>query len=130
LTDSEDPKVVGIGYRTKVVPSNVSDEQLGQWYLNLDSLTPPSGIRWPNSCFQMSNGSSCWPRWIVHKSPSDIPEHKFVARLSVFGLPTPIIVVGNTIDEVRRQLPQGLRKTGVDGVSNKGTSVVEAWDGR
>ena len=125
-TDSADPAEVGAAYRTTAVPEGVADEQLGRWYLDLDALTPvAAGVVWPDSCHDMINGASCWPRWIVHRSPSDMPGHEFAARLLVFGQPTPVVVTGATLDEVRGQLPAGLVRRES---SLKEKTIVEAWD--
>lgn len=47
------------------------------------------------------------PIWVVYKNPLDFPD-KFVARLFQLDVPTDVVLVENSLEALRAQLPQGL----------------------
>jgi hypothetical protein len=61
--------------------------------------------------------------WIVMRDLSEYPR-LFVARL-VADTPTPFAVLGQTLDELRAQLPPGLER--VDRQPADPMNVVEVW---
>src|SRR5262249_52498499 len=106
---------VGDTYRTKAVPRSVTNAQLGQWYLNSPNLRG-------DSTHHNSNGNSVWPTWVIHQNPRDV-NAKFVARLFVrSGMPTPLVVTGDTLEEVRNALPGGLKRWEADPRDRVGTT--------
>lgn len=126
LAPADDISALAARYRTRAVPETVTDEILGGWYSNLDALAPvTSGVRWPDSTCHSINGSSCWPTWVIHHNPSDLPDTQFVARLLVFGNPTPITIMGDTLEAVRDLLPPGLRRYGRS--TGDRDTIVESW---
>jgi len=61
---------------------------------------------------------------VVYKNPSDYPG-KYVARLWSFGKPTEVVIVGDTLADVRSAIPTGFIRlapsVGDDPV------IVETW---
>ena len=125
LTRSDNPEVVGSMYRRKngVIPEQITTKQLGIWYLTLHKYKYPPGP-YPDSHHHSSHGSSCWPVWTVHKNPTDIKAN-FVARLSVFHDATPVYIKGDTLEEIRAQLPDKLKKWDRWATDHK--TIVESW---
>jgi len=64
------------------------------------------------------------PIMVVYKNPSDYPG-KYVARLWSFGKPTEVVIVGDTLADVRSAIPTGFIRlapsVGDDPV------IVETW---
>lgn len=124
-----DPASVGRIYRTSAVPPEISDKQLGEWYLaGEEGLRPlPYGQAVPESYRHMSDGGSCWPTWTIYNSPEDFPG-KVVARLFIQGGGTPLVILGETLEEVRQALPQSLRHRPNNFPDERFTpSMVESW---
>ena len=64
--------------------------------------------------------------WIVMRDPPEYPD-KFTARL-VTEVPTPYLLVANTLAEIHGQLPRNLERS--DHVPTFATDVVEIWYSR
>ena len=62
--------------------------------------------------------------YTVYKHPKDYPT-KFVARKFILDKPTPITVIGNTIEEVRLGIPKGLTRFLPD--EKDDPVIVEIW---
>ena len=45
--------------------------------------------------------------WVIYENPKDFPD-KFVARMFINDKPTGNIYVGDTLEDVRKIIPQGL----------------------
>jgi len=64
--------------------------------------------------------------WTIYKHPLDYPE-KFVARKFIFDKPTSEILIGDTLEEIRKLLPGGL--TRIERDPKDDPVIVEAWIG-
>jgi len=62
--------------------------------------------------------------WVVYDSPIDIPGW-FVARKWLNETPTPELIQGKTLDELRSRLPKGLIRLERD--SSDDPKIVETW---
>ena len=62
--------------------------------------------------------------WTIYKHPKDYP-NKFVARKFVLDKPTEEILIGDTLEEVRKLLPKGL--TRFERNPSDVLSIVETW---
>ena len=62
--------------------------------------------------------------WTIYKHPLDYP-NKYVARKFVLDKPTSEILVGGTLEEIRKLLPLGL--TCIDRHETDDPVIVETW---
>lgn len=62
--------------------------------------------------------------WTIYKHPSDYPD-KFVARCFNFNRPTTAVYTADTLEEIRRLIPQGLFRLERD--PNDDPVIVEVW---
>jgi hypothetical protein len=62
--------------------------------------------------------------WIVYDSPSDFPG-KFVARRFQVKTPTPDVLVADTLEGLRKLLPQGLVR--LERTPHDQPHIVEVW---
>ena len=60
----------------------------------------------------------------VYDHPEDYPD-KFVARVYDMDKPTNLIVLGDTLDEVREAIPQSMAK--IDRQQGDDPCIVETW---
>jgi hypothetical protein len=67
--------------------------------------------------------------WTVTRDPTDLPGVAFAARLHIVegggSYPTHQLVTGQTLDDVRSQLPPGLYCLGRDPADD--AAIVESW---
>jgi hypothetical protein len=64
------------------------------------------------------------PIWVIYDSPIDLPG-RFVARKWLLDGPTPELLQGKTLDELRVKLPPGLHRLPRD--PNDDAKIVESW---
>lgn len=62
--------------------------------------------------------------WVVYNSPKDFPG-LYVARKWVKNAPTSELVSAESLDEVRKQIPQGLMRVPRD--TRDDPVIVETW---
>lgn len=62
--------------------------------------------------------------WTIYKHPSDYPD-KYVARKFILDKPTSEILIGDTLEEIRKMLPLGL--TRFDRNPEDDPVIVETW---
>jgi hypothetical protein len=62
--------------------------------------------------------------WTIYDHPSDFPD-KFVARCFHYDKPTEAFLLADTLDEIRRLIPQGLYR--LDRQPNDDPVIVETW---
>ena len=62
--------------------------------------------------------------WAIYKHPLDYPE-KFVARKFILDKPTSEILIGDTLEEIRKLLPKGL--TLIERNPKDDPILVETW---
>lgn len=62
--------------------------------------------------------------WAVYSHPKDYPE-KFVARKWLGDQPTAEIILGDTVEEVRKNLPPALFR--IPRVQGDDPAIVEVW---
>ena len=62
--------------------------------------------------------------WVIYKHPKDYPDN-FVARKFILDKPTPEILIGSTLEEIRKLLPPG--STRFDRYETDDPVIIEAW---
>lgn len=62
--------------------------------------------------------------WTIYKHPTDYPD-KFVARCFNYDRPTTAFYVADTLEEIRRLIPQGLFR--LDRDERDDPVIVECW---
>jgi len=70
--------------------------------------------------------------WVVYDHPFDMPEHVVARRHQVdangLAVETPNMIVGDTLEDVREQLPAGLRMIPPElRDPNDDPNIVEVW---
>jgi hypothetical protein len=63
---------------------------------------------------------------VIYKNPSDCPD-KYVARLWELGNPTMCVVIGDTLEAVRKPIPEQYVNIGRN--PNDDPVIVEVWIG-
>lgn len=62
--------------------------------------------------------------WVVYDSPIDLPG-RFVARKWINETPTPELLQGKTLEELRNRLPAGLFR--IERAESDDPRIVETW---
>ncbi len=64
------------------------------------------------------------PMWVVYEKPSDFPD-KFVLRKWLNDEPTEEIQIADTLEDIRKKVPEGLVKISRD--LRDDPVIVEVW---